>query len=1081
MPLPTLPRTKFLIPRRTVGAMPRPHLVALLEQHTDKRLILVSTPPGYGKTTLLAEFARVNTQPTTWCQLDAADSDPIIFLNSLLESLRQIDAGRDQTGRGPGAAAMSLLKEADTAAPARVLAVLINELVECIANNWLVILEDYHEITNPAVHALVDQLLENAPPGLTLVISTRSDPPLSLARLRARGMLAELRSSDLRFTEKEALAWLRTRLPMIADDEARILIEKAEGWAAGLQLILSSLSGSQPADFTRIVSTLDGTNHYIFEFLVSEVFQRQSPTTQMFLLHSAVLPLMNAEMCNALPGIEDAQAVFDHLVRQNLFISRLDEDNEWHRYHPLFRDFLLDKLHRDDPDRYRALFLAAGRHYEEINELEAALQSYLRGMAFEQAAQVLERLAPRYIELGRLVVLQRYFSQLPTELFSRHPQLLLFHGDVLRRLGHPMPAVSRYEEALHAFESQSDPGLITCTLVRLGELARIQGDYQRAETLVSQALAQAQADDHVNRAGALIALAKSKGFLTGMDQGRALAEQALAEARLAGEAMSPLARANLLRSLGQICWWHGDPQSTVRYCKEALQTAPEELSPTAARACISLATPYLYWRQLDTAMDYAERGLEIAQQLQLNELLPSAYTTLGNVLTRRGEIARAESALRQALDIAQRLGLAVYERVMATGYLAYNLYGQGRIDEAWQLAEGVLWSYTGNIDTYEVFVCRSVLADIALERDQFDIAERLFTDLMEVGERRQFRIPLAMVYFGLAYIHLTTQRTDSGVTLARRSLALIEPTNALQLYLDQGERAVVVCQALTESGAQSLFLSQALADRPVSGAIAFEHPRFPTVSVKSMGEFRVIVDGEEIRQDRWVSAKARDLLTFFVTFRHEHLTADRLIEALWPDTGMHAKRALPTALYRLRQALRTEGQSTKYVVVEAGEYWLDTARFQIDVDEFDTALAQARAAEKLSPTDAALWFERALSYYEGEYLTNLYYDWVFPERRRLQRTVLSALNHLGDLKMAAGVYEQALAAYERSLGIDLLQEQVHCEVMRCYAALGDRISIARQYQLLHEAMLEDLGAPPLATTTALYETLLASEVRVARR
>ena len=221
-----------------------------------------------------------------------------------------------------------------------------------------------------------------------------------------------------------------------------------------------------------------------------------------------------------------------------------------------------------------------------------------------------------------------------------------------------------------------------------------------------------------------------------------------------------------------------------------------------------MVSPCLYWRDLDTAFRYAERGLEIAQTLHLRELLPSAYSALGNVLTRRGETARAEGCLRQAMDLAENLGLASYERLMTAGYLAYNLYGQGRVDEARQMAESALWAYTGSPDTYEAYVCSSVLADVALEQGRLSRAEALYGELVEVGERRQFRIPLAMVYFGLAYIHLVTEHQPDGLAFARKALGLIEPTQAVQLFLDQGERSRVVCQSLQQDGERSPFLQR---------------------------------------------------------------------------------------------------------------------------------------------------------------------------------------------------------------------------------------------------------------------------------
>lgn len=1075
MVYPVLPRTKFLIPRRGADILPRPHLIARLERALGRRLILISTPPGYGKTTLLAEFVATSDLPHAWCQLDAADSDPVIFLSSFIESLRHLRQVPDADGEPIGHAALALLSnmEANLAiTPERVLTVLINELVERIDRTWLVVLEDYHEIANPAVHELVERLLHNAPPGLTLLISTRSDPPFSLARLRARGMLAEFRAVDLRFTEDEVRRWLSDRLPEASPEDALALNDKTEGWVAGLQLVLSSLSGQNPPSLSQVIANIRGTHHHLFEYLASEVFERQPLATRQFLLYSSVLIQMNAALCSALPGVSDAQRMLDQLERHNLFVTSLDENHEWYRYHHLFREFLLGKLRRDAPDRFIALHTAAGRYFESQGEWEAAAYHYLEGGALEAAASILVRLAPKHIEHGRVVVLQRHLSRLPKAIIRKHPELLLYRGDVLRRLGYAAEAVRCYEEARQIFEASSDRVWVSRALVRLGEIARAQGNYARAQALVTAALEQIPEAHHGDRARALIALAKSTGFLTGMDQGRALAEQALVEARLAGHEISLLTSANLLQSLGQICWWHGDPQSTVRFCSEALQTAPGELSPIAAKAYTSIAIPYLYWGHLDTALKYAERGLEIAQQLELQELLPNAYAILGSILTRLGETARAENALRQSLELAQRLGLAAYERVMATGFLAYNLYTQGRVNEAWQLAEGALWSYAGNPDTYEVYVCRSVLADIALERNQIEQAEKLFEDLLEVGERRQFRIPLAMVAFGLAYIYLSTGREAEGIEFARRSLHLIEPTGALQLYLDQGERARIVCRALVKAGVDSPFVSRVLGklqESRMTGSVSV-HSR--AVSVKCLGQFRVYVNGEEVKQERWVSAKARDLLAYFVTFRRDRLPLDRILEALWPQTAVQSHRAFHTALYRVRQALRSDSESTKFILVEAGEYWLDAARFQIDVDDFDTALAQARAAESQNPARAVAWYERAISLYEGAYLDNFYYDWVFPEQRRLQNAYLSALRRLATYSASARDYERALSLYQRILSIDPLLEQVHCELMRCYAATGDRTGVVRQFRTLEDILQQELGLPPQPSTVQLYRALI---------
>jgi LuxR family maltose regulon positive regulatory protein len=1039
-----------------------------LEANADKRLTLLSAPAGYGKTTLLADFINASSSPFAWYTLDAQDSDPTVFLTYLIEALRCMKRAPESLTRAIGQTAQSLLDSAEAnVSPQRVLTVLVNELAEAIETPWLIVLEDYHYVTSPVVHQLVDFLLENAPQGLRLIISTRVDPPLALARLRARGQLAELRSSSLRFREEEISNWMQANLPDISPESLSLLSEKTEGWAAALQIVRSSLSGREARDVNAILAGLNGSQQFVFDYLAEEVFKRLSEDTQEFLLRTAILQQMDAAACNAVAGVRDAQSILEALEKQNLFVSSLDPQRRWYRYHYLFREFLLSRLQRVETESIKSLERSAGKHYEAQGELEVALSHYLNAQDFESAARVVSIFAADYVERGRVEVLHRYLSALPAEVMKANPELMLQHGNALWRLGQTGAAIAAYEDARSSFAAQNHSSGVCRALTRLAEVNRAQGNYRQAEKLSTEALSFAN-EDHAARAEALMSLAKSVGFLTGMDKGRQLAEEAVEEARLAGEKISALARPNFLQSLGQICWWHGDPQATVRYCQEALQIAPEEFSPIGAQAYISLVTPYLYWRELDKALQYAERGLQIAQTLHLKELLPSAYTALGNVLTRLGETARAEASLRQGMEIGQQLGLASYEQLMATGYLAYNLCGQGRVEEARQLAEGALWSYTGNPDTYEAYVCRSVLADVALENRQLDKAERLYSELVEVGERRQFRIPLAMVYFGLAYIHLETKRPESGLEYARKALRLIEASRTFQLFLDQGVRSQVVSEALLRAGEKSPFLERVLENLPEQSVQAL--PNRYSMQVQCFWNFRVWVNGEEVTQERWVSAKARDLLAYFVTLRGQKVPADKVFDAIWGEKERASRTAFHTALSRLRNALKAGDDSPRLILVEVGEYWLDAARFTIDVDEFNLAIAKARSATH--DEVAAEWYERAAALYQGEYLQNLYYEWVFPERRRLTQLYLHALQELSAYHLSIRSYTQAIEYLEKAIPLDMLNEDLYRLSMQAYAGIGDRSGVARMYAQLKQILLAELNAYPLPETERLYYELM---------
>jgi len=229
------------------------------------------------------------------------------------------------------------------------------------------------------------------------------------------------------------------------------------------------------------------------------------------------------------------------------------------------------------------------------------------------------------------------------------------------------------------------------------------------------------------------------------------------------------------------------------------------------------------------------------------------------------------------------------------------------------------------------------------------------------------------------------------------------------------------------------------------------------------------LNGEEVSQERWVSAKARDLLAYFVTMRGEKIPADKVFDAIWGDKERPSRTAFHTALSRLRNALRTDEDSPRVILVEVGEYWLDSARFTIDVDEFDSALAKARAAANAKVR--AEWYERAVNLYRGEYLQNLYYEWVFPERRRLTQSYLSALQELASHHLANQAPKQAAEYIEKAIPLDQLNEDLYCQGMRAYAALNDRTELSRLYSDLKLILDTELSTPPLNETTRLFEEL----------
>lgn len=1068
--------TKFLIPRPRPDHLSRPRLLRQLEASLTKKLVLVSAPPGYGKTTLLASLAHQATLPLVWYQLDSADNDPTVFLHYLIEGLRRT---LSDLGQGP----LNLLDDRETQIE-RVLMVLLNQITASIQGDFLIILEDYHWINNADNHRALDFLLEHQPPHMHFLISTRVEPPLSLARLRARGDLLELRTQHLRFTSQE-IAQIAAGLPL-DQPQVRLLGERTEGWAAGLQLALATLAQKPQGSADEVIRHFRGSNRFVFDYLAQEVFQGQPPEVQSFLLRSSILAQMSAETCNAILGGGNAQSLLEHLERQNLFVVGLDEERRWYRYHQLFRDFLLDRCYREAKAEALQLQAAAGDYYAQQGVWDLAAEHYVAARSAEGLASALRALAPAYLQSGRVETLYRYIQALPPSFVDEEPDFLLYRGHALGHWGRVEEAIACYERAQALYQARGEHAKVSHVLTQLARLARSQGRYRHAQRLAQAAVAEAGQADHAARAEALMDLAKNTGFLEGMAKGYKLGEAALREAQLAGAALPSSARARLLWSQAQLSWWYGDPFATVAHCQTALTAEGEEISPLACRVYVVMASPYLYWGELSTARRLAEKGIAISEQLQFTERLPLAHATLGNVLSRGEELAEGERHLRQAIALSRQLGTGSYAQLMAAGYLAFNLVQQGRLAEARQICEEALHLHAGSPETYELCVCRSVLGDVLLDMGDLDTAWEYFLNLRRICEARQFRLPLAMVYFALAYLQLEAGRREAALDLIRRSMDLVRHANAVQLYLDQGQRAVAVCRAAREAGIHPAFaervstaLTQAQGPLPrvISAGLlsaAQKEAREDAIEVVCLGGFQLFYRGQELGKEVGFIGKPRELLAYFIAQRYQRLPLDRILEDLWPESDPARGQAVfHTTLYRLRRALTRVAGPGDYIHHESGEYYLERERFQIDLDLFDAYLAQAQASMAEATSRA---YQMAVDLYSGPYLATFYYEWAEKERRRLTATYLRALRVLVAHYAAVHDYHQAIAVCERMLETDPLLEQVHCDLMRFWQCLGNQAAVVKQYQTLTQLLTDELGTDPMPETQALYAELVGQRL-----
>src|SRR3712207_4402043 len=347
--------TKLYLPPPQPRVVLRPRLTEHLDEGLHRRLTLISAPAGFGKTTLLSEWLAGCGRPAAWLSLDEGDNDPTRFLSYLVATLQTIAA---DIGEGMLAA----LQSPQPPPTESTLTTLLNETA-IVEDDFVVVLDDYHVVDARAVDDALAFVLEHLPPRMHLIISTREDPQLPLARLRARGQLSELRAADLRFTPSEAAEFLEgvMGLDLSAEDIAA-LEDRTEGWIAGLQLAALSMRGRE--DVAGFIRAFAGDNRYVVDYLVEEVLQRQPERVRSFLLQTSILERLSGPLCDAVTDQEEGNALLEALERGNLFVVPLDDRRHWFRYHHLFADVLRARLMEEQPDRAPTLHQRASEWYE---------------------------------------------------------------------------------------------------------------------------------------------------------------------------------------------------------------------------------------------------------------------------------------------------------------------------------------------------------------------------------------------------------------------------------------------------------------------------------------------------------------------------------------------------------------------------------------------------------------------------------------------------------------------------------------------------------------------------------------------
>ena len=761
----------------------RPRLIKRLDPEAGRRLTLVSAPAGFGKTTALGKWAKDQMdkgRPVAWLSLDEDDNDPARFLAYLVAA---IGRGTGEVGFGEG-----VLVTLRSPQPPRIEALagaLVNE-VAGLPGGLDLVLDDYHAIDSEGVHRIVTILLERLPEAAHLIISSRVAPPLPLARLRARGQMAELGASELAFTEEEAGAFLKGVMELdLSGEDVASLEERTEGWIAGLQL--AALSMRDRDDVSGFVEAFSGTHRDVLDFLAEEVLARQPEEVREFLLETSILEALTGPLCDALTDRSDGQGMLERLERDNLFVVALDDDRVWYRYHHLFADFLRGRLRHESPELAGELHLRASGWYEENGQLAEAIGHALSAPDHERAARLIGGESTQAFSRGQIPTVLRWLEALPDEAKRRRPRLILQHALALALTGRPEDVEPLLKEAEWEAEATGEDRrfLMGFASAVRSWCARLRGDAPRAIELARRALSLLPDEAGGLRAFAAVVLGDTL-WTTG---DLAAAGEALAEAtrigRSAGHVYSTLSAVTLLARVqaerGRLC----EADETLGQALRFVEEQRIELLPAAGAIHIGMGA-LLYERDdLDGAERALKAGIGLAERTGNVTDLVWGYVTLSRAKRAWRDEGGALEMARKAERVARDYG-ADLEIAIAHAWMTRLCLIRGDLAEAAALELKRATDAEGNAAAARV-LDRITSARLLHARGRHREALRLLDGPREAAEANGRMRDLIEILTLRALAQWASNEKERAVGTLAKALALAAQEGYVRTFVDEGK------------------------------------------------------------------------------------------------------------------------------------------------------------------------------------------------------------------------------------------------------------------------------------------------------
>jgi len=1108
-------KTKLLPPRLTTRVLARPRLMERMRDFLDRPATILCANAGCGKTTLVTDFIRSSRLPAVWYQIDPSDVDLAVFFGYLVCALRQ---------RQPafGGVTLGLIRETENLSQKanQLVDVFINEVSEELEEKTILVLDDYHHVdASGPIAAAVDRLVQYLPDVLHLIFTTRSVPNLSVMRLRSKGIIGFLNRQDLLFTPAEVeQLFAETFGQKLPAEMVSRFHEKTDGWVTALQLIQQSLDHAEDlpsgigviANRALIESALQQSEMEVFDYFAEEVLQFETPETRLMLGRLSLLDRIDPAICEAAFCMTDCTKELRNLTRRNVFIAQAygTGAEESYRLHPLFRSFLTRWLaNQAGMNEVRRLHKACAAYFVSVAQWSFALDHFTEAGSAEDVAEMLAAHGVELVAAGHFETIKRAFDRLTETALEAHPRALITRADVALIESDGVRAAALYGKAEQMGRKSADRVVQAEALRGQAYIARHTGDCNAAINLATTAL-ELTPDQHALRARCFNTLGLCS-FTARHDSQAAIQNwrAALDEARKAED--DRYARI-ALHNLGLPYSLEGDFHEALRWLSQMIddetsvsKTTKNEAPPfpQEAIAHLNIARLKIVQGRLDEAEAHLERALERCQLFNLKTATAETLEAFGNLYRERNEFTRALDFYDEAARAYRDAGVALTDKeLLDERAMLYLRMGDLRMagreaDEYFRArasASGVERSTAlitrGRI---ELAAGRTGEAETALAE-----AARLAAESKSRYNEARAEMLLARVLWEFARHTEALLHLERAVELSRRydyaywlaSEAGVAQT-LIQAAISAGIAVDYLARLAPQPGAKAAaahrLLPAEMARAASAPAVSSRHTapvelfiERPNVdlAIRMLGPVEVYRDPTEPLKEAWRLIKSLHILCYIAARRNHRAPKEQMIETFWgdADTETIAKNFHPT-ISHLRKALNT-GQVVKkdFVLYREGAYLLNSQyQYRIDVEEFERLLNDAREARRNDDDEgAAQLLAEAVKLYRGDFLEELYYNWVEELQSYYRDLYFAALKELIAHHGEHGRNEQVVRYGQMLLARDPYQEDVHCALMESHVALGNRAAAIDQFDGLRRMLRRELGVEPLPATIARYQALI---------